>query len=84
MTQESIGSTPIQPPSIGRIVHYESVDDFDVPYYGTTRAALITGISKGGTATILVFHPTGYAQPLENIQYADVPTSGCWNWPARV
>lgn len=84
MTQESIGSTPPQQPSIGRIVHYESVDDWDVPFYGHTRAAIITGISKGGRATLLVFHPTGLMQALENIRFSDVPAAGCWNWPPRV
>lgn len=83
MTQESIGSTPPQRPSIGRIVHWTTSDDFDIARYGTARAAIITGIRMGNKVTLRVLLPSGGDIIVDNARFADAPTAGCWSWPER-
>lgn len=84
MTQESIGSTPPQQPSIGRIVHYQRRGSADGVFAPEPAAAIITVVHRDiATVGLAVLNPNGLYFN-EDVPFAEVPTIGCWNWPPRV
>ncbi|MBF6138115.1 hypothetical protein IU501_34670 [Nocardia otitidiscaviarum] len=83
-------------PSIGRIVHYQSLGGKDGTFPPEPRAAIITGIPAHVTdesdqpdsgyeqaVHLAVINPTGMYFN-QTVPYADTPTPGHWNWPPRV
>ncbi|WP_280455472.1 hypothetical protein, partial [Nocardia brasiliensis] len=75
-------STPT--PSIGRIVHYQTLGTPGGEHPSETVAAIITRV--GGPAhtaadyvDLCVFYPNGWSNKTA-IRRADEPTPGCWNW----
>lgn len=73
-------------PTVGRIVHFQHGTG---PFSET--AAIITAVLPDGSVNLVLFLSGVGAQPVyddrgeaANVQYADKPTPGCWNWPPRV
>lgn len=80
----------VQTPSIGRVVHYQSLGSKDGKYKPEPRAAHITEVLEtpedgyGRTrVSVAVLNPTGlfFAQ---DVALVDEPTPGAVNWPPRV
>lgn len=81
---------PVQPPSMGRIVHYRARHRGEMPHGHEFHAAMITGVNPDGTVALTVF-PRGYASffvdaAKPSIAGFDVENSepGTWCWPSRV
>lgn len=68
-------------PTIGRIVHYTSLD-------GEIRAAIITGLVESpgtpeGTVSLFIFGKPGHYDQLSVPFSEHVYSAGHWNWPPR-
>lgn len=84
-----------QPPSIGRIVHYQAHGSPNGQHKSEPRAAVITGLhygpanigEKGELSTecvdLCVLNPTGMYFNVACIFDADA-APGSWRWPPRV
>lgn len=81
----------MQPPSIGRTVHYQAYGTPGGEHPSAPRAAIITEIghdgdparSETGEVGLCVLNPTGIFLN-RNVPYSDLPKPGCWNWPPKV
>ena len=85
---DSTKTQPSPTPTVGRVVHYQSYGTPGGEFLPEPRAAIVTevrGEMPDGTfrASLCVLNPTGmfFTQDLD---YAETPTPGCWNWPPRV
>lgn len=78
-------------PSIGRIVHFQTYGSAGGEYLPAPMAALVTRVDDSfGTdehpetrVDLAVFYESGLAFR-RNIEFAESPTPGHWNWPPRV
>ena len=70
-------------PTVGRIVHYQSYGTPGGEYKPLPRAAVITEVEDGtNTVGLCVLNPTGQFFN-RGTPFAEQPTPGHWNWPAR-
>jgi hypothetical protein len=61
--------------SVGRTVHYTTDS-------GRPRPAVITEVHDDDFVDLVIFNSLG-AVPVEDIEFSEEPTSGCWSWPPR-
>lgn len=79
---------PVQKPTVGRIVHYQSYGTPGGEYLPEPRAAIITATYDQAPdpdvvhVMLCVLNPTG-AFFNQMVPFADEPTPGHWNWPPR-
>ena len=94
-----VGS-PVQTPSVGRVVHYVARGSLDGYYPKVCRAAIITQVGEeDGAVALAVLNPTGlffhetvYLEeladselcPLDRIINPKSVTGGTWHWPRHV
>lgn len=78
---------PDPAPSVGRIVHYYDVDNWNID---APQAAIVTAVrnwierdEKMTTVDLFVMHSNGFSVET-NVSYSAEPLGGCWNWPPRV
>lgn len=73
------------PPTVGRIVHYQSYGTPGGEYKPSARAAVVTQVSPAQddlTVGLCILNPTGqFFNP--TVPYSEIPKPGCWNWPPR-
>ena len=65
----------MQPPSVGRAVHYQGP--------GTVYPATVVEVGADDRCTLFVMTHVG-SMVLRDIPQADEPTPGHWNWPPFV
>lgn len=72
-------------PTIGRIVHYQSLGTPGGEFLSAPMAALVVGVgyADDDCVDLCVFYPNGWSNKT-GIRRTDDPTPGCWNWPPRV
>ncbi|MFF5790239.1 hypothetical protein ACFY8P_35365 [Streptomyces sp. NPDC012693] len=77
----------MQPPTIGRIVHYVShgspvQPDGTQAHESQCRAAIVTEVWTDTTANLAVLNPTGMF--FNSSEYDETATlGGSWHWPER-
>jgi hypothetical protein len=69
------------PPSVGRVVHYQSYGTPNGEYKSLPRAAMITEVMDDDTVSLCVLNPTGMFFN-QGVKYGDGP--GQWSWPPKV
>lgn len=74
--------TGAQAPSVGRIVHYQPSGESVAGI--KPRAAIVADVGEGGRVTLHVFPPSGDSVVVREVEYAESPAPGRWNWPPRV
>lgn len=70
----------IQPPTVGRIVHYQPSNRL------TPLAAIIVDVcveQGDGLVNLTVFQPEGTTKPAKNVKHSTTLNEYCWSWPAR-
>lgn len=77
-------------PTVGRIVHYQSYGTPGGEYLPLPRAAIVTEVETGpkvgdeptGRVGLCILNPTGqfFAR---NVEWSEMPKSGCWSWPPK-
>ena len=73
-----------QKPSIGRIVHYQSLGTPNGEFPSKATAAIVTDVYDGTDAVALnVFYPNGNSCKL-SVPFSEEPKPGHWNWPPHV
>jgi len=73
-----------QKPSIGRIVHYQSLGTPGGEHVSRPTAAIITDAEDGiSNVDLCVFYPNGFSSK-QSIPFSAEPKPGHWNWPPRV
>jgi hypothetical protein len=78
-------------PSIGRVVHYQSYGTPGGEHLPEPLAAIVTGVDDSfGTndspqtrVDLYVIYGNGCSHKA-NVEFAEEPTPGHWNWPPRV
>ena len=80
----------MQKPSVGRIVHYQGVDD---PPHAAIVIATYPEIDPASNTShhpygpdyvdLCVFTPAGTSF-VRAAKFSEVPDLGCWSWPPRV
>lgn len=78
-------SAPKQPPSVGRVVHYQAYGTPGGEYKSVPRAAIVTIVNnaEGTDVGLCILNPTGQFFNV-SVKYAEEPTPGCWNYPPYV
>ena len=69
----------MQPPSIGRIVHYQAYGTPGGEFPSVPRAAVITDVHQDDEVTVCVFNPSGLF--FNRVKYSAEPKPGHWTWP---
>lgn len=66
-----------QQPSVGRIVHYQSIHSPE------PLAAIITAVLEDDHVHLAVFQRTGIHDPRPCVPFSETPEEMHWNWPPR-
>ncbi|MEV2222704.1 hypothetical protein AB0E01_22830 [Nocardia vinacea] len=69
-------------PTIGRMVHYQTLGTRGGEYLPAPTAAIVTGVEPGNAADLFVIYPNGTSHK-QMVPWSDEPTPGHWNWPPR-
>lgn len=72
----------LQPPSIGRVVHYQSLGTPNGEHPSAAYAAIVTAVD-GERVSLFVMYPNGTSNK-SAVPYSDEPRAGHWSWPPRV
>ena len=78
-------SNPIQAPTVGRIVHYQSYGTPGGEYLPAPRAAVVTEVGSLGVPApvgLCILNPTGLFFNA-NVPFSEEPKPGHWSWPPR-
>lgn len=77
----------IQPPSVGRIVHYHAPngggEDDPGPYAGLIVRVHPGGLGLPRLVDLVTFGPLSIYHDL-SVPFSPVPAPGHWSWPPRV
>ncbi len=70
-------------PSIGRMVHYQSLGSADGTFLPEPRAAIVTAVGGDGMVSLAVMNPNGLYFNTA-VPFSESPEPGHWSWPPRV